>query len=252
MIEVVQVFESLALGAAGDALGGLFGIGGGVILIPTLALLYGLPQQVAQGTTLVMVAPSVLLSFLRYRRRVPLDLRIAVMLGLSALLAAYPMARLATALDPRHLRLAFAGFLALLAAIVAERTRRAAQQTPSPRALTWGWTALVGLAGGAVSGLFGVGGAFIVPPILTTFFGVRQIEAQGFGLALVSPGTIVALAAYAGAGQVDWALGIPLMVGGMTAISAGVAVAHRLPERRLRFAFCGLLIITAALLVLRR
>jgi uncharacterized membrane protein YfcA len=53
-----------------------------------------------------------------------------------------------------------------------------------------------------------------------------------------------------GAGQVDWRLGIPLAVGGVVAISAGVAFAHSLPERRLRFAFCGLLVLIAALLAL--
>ena len=59
-----------------------------------------------------------------------------------------------------------------------------------------------------------------------------------------------ALVAYAGAGRVDWGLGIPLALSGVIAISAGVAAAHRLPERRLRFAFCGLLTLTAALLAL--
>ena len=101
-----------------------------------------------------------------------------------------------------------------------------------------------------MSGLFGVGGAFIVPPVLTAFFGVRQVEAQGLALALVCPGTIVALLTYAGAGQVDWRIGVPLALGGIAAISAGVAAAHHLPERPLRFAFCGLLAATAGLLVL--
>ena len=90
----------------------------------------------------------------------------------------------------------------------------------------------------------------IVPPALTAFFGVRQVEGQGLGLALVAPGSVIAIVAYAGAGQVDWPLGIPLAVGGVAAISAGVAFAHSLPERRLRFAFCGLLVLIAALLVL--
>ena len=72
----------------------------------------------------------------------------------------------------------------------------------------------------------------------------------GLGLALVAPGSVIALVAYAGAGQVDWRLGIPLAVGGVVAISAGVAFAHSLPERRLRFAFCGLLVLIAALLAL--
>ena len=107
-----------------------------------------------------------------------------------------------------------------------------------------------GLAGGVVSGLFGVGGAFIAPPVLTALFGVRQVEAQGLALALVCPGPSSRLATYAGAGQVDWGLGVPLAIGGIAAIPLGVAAAHRLPERRLRFAFCGMLTFTAGLLAL--
>jgi uncharacterized membrane protein YfcA len=44
---------------------------------------------------------------------------------------------------------------------------------------------------------------------------------------------------------------LPLAIGGIAAVSAGVAIAHRLPERRLRIAFCGLLLVTAVLLALR-
>jgi uncharacterized membrane protein YfcA len=76
-------------------------------------------------------------------------------------------------------------------------------------------------------------------------------EAQGLALALVSPSALLALVAYAGAGQVDWLVGLPLALGGIAAITVGVAFASRLPERRARLAFCGLLLITALLLALR-
>jgi uncharacterized membrane protein YfcA len=102
-----------------------------------------------------------------------------------------------------------------------------------------------------VSGFFGIGGAFIAPPLLMAFFGLRQLEAQGLALALVSPSAFIALLAYAGAGQVDWVVGLPLALGGIGAISAGVALASRLPERRMRLAFCALLLLTAVLLALR-
>src|SRR6267154_2567875 len=153
-------------------------------------------------------------------------------LAFSAMASTYPAARFATALDPRGLRLAFATFLVILAAIIAYRTRRGSSRQPDRDPLPWGWSVPLGIVGGIVSGLFGVGGALIVPPALTAFFGVRQVEGQGLGLALVAPGSVIALVAYAGAGQVDWRLGIPLAVGGVVAISAGVAFTHSLPERR--------------------
>ena len=247
---IAQALAAAGLGMAGGIVGGLFGIGGGVLLTPLVGMLYGLDQQVAQGTTLVTVVPNVLFAFWRYRRRVGVDMRIAATLGLSALVATYPVARIATGLDPHDLRLAFAGFLLLLAAIIAWRTLSHTGEASRRPPLAWGWSAVLGLAGGVVSGLFGVGGAFIAPPVLTAFFGVRQIEAQGLALALVCPGTFVALATYAGAGQVDWALGLPLAIGGFAAIPLGVAAAYRLPERRLRLAFCAMLAVTAGLLAL--
>jgi hypothetical protein len=247
---LAQTLAATGLGAAGGIMGGLFGVGGGVIVIQLLGMLCGLDQQVAQGTTLVMVVPNVFFGFWRYHRLVGLDRRIAATLAISALAATYPVARIATGLDPHHLRLAFAGFLVILSAIVAYRTWRGYLGSPGRPPLAWGWSAVLGAAGGVVSGLFGVGGAFIAPPVLTALFGVRQIEAQGLALALVCPGTVVALLTYAGAGQVEWRLGVPLAIGGIAAISAGVAAAHRLPERGLRLAFCGLLTITAGLLAL--
>ena len=78
-----------------------------------------------------------------------------------------------------------------------------------------------------------------------------QLEAQGLALALVSPSALIALLAYAEAGRVDWLVGLPLALGGIAAISAGVKFASRLLERRMRFAFCGLLLLTAVLLGLR-
>jgi uncharacterized membrane protein YfcA len=88
--------------------------------------------------------------------------------------------------------------------------------------------------------------------ILSRWFGESQRATQGLALALVSPSAFIALLAYAGAGQVDWVVGLPLALGGMAAISAGVAFATRLPERRMRLAFCALLLLTAVLLALRR
>ena len=152
----------------------------------------------------------------------------------SALIATYPTARLATALDPHVLRLAFAVLLAVIAATVAYHTWRGGARVEARPTRAWGWIAIVGVIGGCLSGFFGVGGAFVAPPLLTTFFGLRQLEAQGLALALVSPSALIALVAYAEAGRVDWLVGLPLAIGGIAAISAGVKFASRLPERATR------------------
>jgi len=130
----------------------------------------------------------------------------------SALVATYPAARLATGLDPHVLRLAFALFLATIAATIGYHTWRGAVRVGVGPMRVWGWITVVGLIGGAFSGFFGVGGAFVAPPLLTTFFWLRQLEAQGLALALLSPSALIALLAYAEAGRVDWVVGLLRLV----------------------------------------
>src|SRR5258706_11135603 len=108
----IQVAAAAGLGGMAGLLGGLFGVGGGFLVIPLLGFFYGMDQQTAQGTALIMVVPNVLWAFSRYQRRFGVDLRMAAAIAGSALIAAYPTARFTTGLDPHVLRLAFAVFLA--------------------------------------------------------------------------------------------------------------------------------------------
>jgi len=243
------VVMTFALGLMLGAFGGLFGIGGGLIAIPVLGLAYGMDQQLAQGTALVMIVPNVIVGFWRYRQRVGVDLRIAATLAICAVGATYLAARFAVGLDATKLRAAFAAFIVILAIYYAHRVFSAGKAKTSRTPLAWGWTSIVGLVGGLLSGMFGVGGAVVAPPALTAFFGLTQAEAQGLALALIAPGTAIALATYSHADQVDWGMGLPLAAGGMIGIYGGVAAAHKLPERMLRLLFCGLLVATAFFLL---
>ena len=234
----------LVLGAVLGALGGLFGIGGGLIAIPILAIFFRLDQQHAQGTALVMVVPNVMVGLWDYARRGSVDRRVAILLGLCAVSFTLLGALYATRIAGPGLRYGFGAFTAALAVYFAARALRAAngRADGAPRArAAWGWTALVGLFGGILSGLFSVGGAVFAVPVLSLFFGYAQQEAQGLSLALVAPGTIVGIVTYALAGDVDWWIGVPLALGGTLTVRYGVALAHRLPQRTLQLLFCTLL-----------
>jgi uncharacterized membrane protein YfcA len=232
----------LVLGGVLGALGGLFGIGGGILAIPVLGLAFGLNQQHAQGTALVMVVPNVLVGLWGYARRGSVDRRVAIVLAACAVPFTYLGAIYATRVAGPGLRYGFGAYAAVLALWFAYQTLRGAGDASNrtPR-LLWGWTAVVGALGGVLSGLFSVGGALFAVPFLSLVFAYSQTEAQGLSLALVAPGTIVGIVAYALAGDVDWSIGIPLALGGTVCVRYGVALAHRLPERRLRLLFCALL-----------
>ena len=98
-MDLVGFVLNVVLGLALGTLGGLFGIGGGLIAIPVLGVMFDLDQQVAQGTALVMVVPNVLLAIWRYHQRNRIDWRQALTLGLSGLICAWLAAQWALGLD---------------------------------------------------------------------------------------------------------------------------------------------------------
>ncbi|SDI50068.1 hypothetical protein SAMN05216588_11819 [Pseudomonas flavescens] len=250
-MDVLTFALNVVLGVLLGTLGGLFGIGGGLIAIPVLGVLFGLDQQLAQGTALVMVVPNVLLALWRYHQRNRIDLRHALALALSSFVFALYGAGWAVNLDPQSMRVAFVIFLVALAAYnllrLFLRPPSAAAQLRHP----WPWLAVLGSGSGLLGGLFGVGGAVIATPILTSVFGTSQVVAQGLSLALAAPSTGVTLATYALHDHVHWALAMPLAIGGLLSISWGVRMAHALPEPLLRVLFTLFLLLCALLLGLR-
>lgn len=238
----------IVLGAALGTVGGLFGIGGGLIAIPALGVLFGLDQQLAQGTALVMVVPNVLLALWRYNQRNRIELRYALPLSLCSLLFAWLGSIWAVGIDAHSMRLGFVGFL--LALVVWNLARMLMRTAPASSQLRypWPWLGVLGCFAGTMGGLFGVGGAVVATPVLTSVFGTTQVVAQGLSLALAAPSTSVTLLTYGLHHSVDWQMGAALAVGGLLSISWGVKLAHALPERVLRMMFCGFLVVCAVLL----
>lgn len=238
----------VALGAALGTLGGLFGIGGGLVAIPALAVLFGLDQQMAQGTALVMVVPNVMLALWRYHQRNRIDWRQALPLSVCSLLFAWLGSIWAVGLDAHAMRLGFVGFLVVLALWNGVRLFMRNAMASDHLRHAWPWLAVLGAFAGSMGGLFGVGGAVVATPVLTSVFGATQVVAQGLSLALAVPSTSITLLTYGVHHSVDWSIGLPLAVGGLLSISWGVRLAHALPEKVLRGLFCGFLVVCAVLL----
>lgn len=249
-VALPELFMMLSLGAALGFLGGLFGIGGGIIVIPLLVLGFGMDQALAQGTALVMMVPNLLLSWFRYSQRQPVALSTALQIGALACLTTWLVAQVATRLAPDLMKVVFSVFLLLLSVrMLLGRAKDGATQTRNP--LSPRLLPLVGMLGGSVMGLLGVGGGLLATPIFSGCFGQRQTVAQSLSLALVAPSSIIALLTYSSAQRVDWSIGLPLALGGLFTVSAGVAVACRLPERRMRAAFAWMIFSTAAWMLLK-
>jgi hypothetical protein len=248
-VTLVHFLIFVVLGGAFGFVGGLFGIGGAFLAIPLLGIGFGMSEQSAQGTALAMGVPNVLVGLWSYSRKARIDWRLAIPLALTALPFTFLSARVATVLPSKSLRIAFSIFLVVVALDLARRTFLAPQRARTP--LAWPWATAAGAAGGTFSGFFGIGGAIMTVPVMTMFFGLTQLEAQGMSLAFAAPTTILTTATYAHVGDVDWAVGIPLAAGGVLSVSRGVLLAHRLPERALRSLFIGFVLVVAIALYVK-
>jgi hypothetical protein len=248
---VIEFLLYLVFGAALGTLGGIFGIGGGLIAIPLLGVLCGLDQQIAQGTALVMVVPNVLLALWRYHQRNRIELRHALPLASMGFCFAWIGSIWAVGVDAQTMRIGFVAFLVTLSAYNLTRMFTASAPASAQMNYSWPWLGVLGAASGTMGGLFGVGGAVVATPVLTSLFGTTQVVAQGLSLALALPSTGVTLVTYAVHHQVHWMTGVPLALGGLMSISWGVRIAHAMPERVLRGLFCGFLVCCAVMLAVK-
>jgi uncharacterized protein len=105
----------LAIGLAAGILGGFFGVGGGVLIVPALVLLLGVEQHSAVGTSLGALLPPVgILGAYEYYKHGQLNITFAILLGAGLLLGGYFGAKIAVTLSGLVLRRAFAIFLIIV------------------------------------------------------------------------------------------------------------------------------------------
>jgi uncharacterized membrane protein YfcA len=106
----------LALGLAAGVLSGLFGIGGGVVIVVALVLVGRMPILQATGTSLgALLLPVGLLGAMEYHRRGLLDVRASALIALGLFLGVWFGAKLAIGTPPATLQRLFSGFLIVLA-----------------------------------------------------------------------------------------------------------------------------------------
>jgi uncharacterized membrane protein YfcA len=238
-----EIVVFLLIGGAIGFVGGLFGVGGAVMSIPVLGVFFGMSEQEAQGTSLVMVVSNVVLGLFQYHREQKLDLRMGAILAVSAVPFAYLGVRIVTLLPSNTVRVAFGVFIVCIALFMTWRLT-----TPLPafkRRFPRPFAAAIGAFSGLLAGAFGIGGAMFTIPAMTVFFGLSQVASQGMALALAVPGALVGIATYAAARDVDWIVGIPLAVGGLISVPFGAHVAHRIPDRTLRWLWIAQLLVAA-------
>jgi uncharacterized membrane protein YfcA len=116
MTDVSESLKLLVLGGAAGVLSGMFGIGGGLVIVPALVLIFGFEIKAAIGTSLfVILLPTGLLGVLEYHKNGQLRLPAGLLIALGVFVGAYFGAKLAGAVSDTTMKRSYALFLILVA-----------------------------------------------------------------------------------------------------------------------------------------
>ncbi len=183
------VITCIGVGLLAGLMSGLFGVGGGTVIVPLLVLVLGFDQRLAAGTSLGAIVPTASVGVISYALNDSVAWIPALILAGGAVIGAQVGTALLAKLSQTVLRWGFVGFLGVVIVMlfVVIPSRDAVLE------LTW-WTGLgliaLGLVTGVLAGLLGVGGGIIVVPALIFLFGTSDLVAKGTSLLMMIPTAI--------------------------------------------------------------
>lgn len=110
-----DIFLYILLGLTAGVLSGLVGIGGGILIVPSLVLLFGMTQHQAQGTSLAVLIPPVgILAAMTYYKEGLIDLRVAGLICAGFVIGALFGAKISISLSDAVMKKVFGGILLLV------------------------------------------------------------------------------------------------------------------------------------------
>ncbi len=257
MTAVVDSAATALVGLVSGVLSGLFGIGGGLVTTPAIHLVLGYSELVAVGTPLLVIVPTALTGAVSYHRRGLADVRAGVIIGVCGSVASVLGALAATWVGGPVVLLATAVLITYMAIEMIRQAlsaRGSAESGPeqalpvsaSKRVPLW----LLGLITGLYSGFLGLGGGFVVVPLLGKWFGYPMKRAIGTSLVAIAVLAVPGSIAHYLLGNVDLALALALMVGVVPGALLGARLTASAQDWHLRVGFATFLLATGVVLAL--
>lgn len=248
----------ILVGIVAGVFAGLFGIGGGIIIVPALILFAGFTLVRATGTSLAAILlPVGILGVIAYAKAKVIDLRASAYIAAGLLASVAVGAWLANTLPVDVMRRLFAAFCLYVGwnfidpvtrlrkwrgLEVALKPEPEANPRPSPAALVG-----IGLMAGVMAGMFGIGGGNIIVPLLTLAFHYPPKRAIATSLgAILFPFGVPGVLYYYNAGNLDLGAAAWIAAGLFAGTVFGALITIKLPGRTVKLLYGLFLIFVAA------
>ncbi|MET8623834.1 sulfite exporter TauE/SafE family protein [Kitasatospora sp. NPDC004669] len=228
---------------------GILGGGGSMLTVPILVYLAGQDTKQAITTSLFVVGITSIAGLISHARAGRVRWRTGTLFGLTGMAGAYAGGRVAAYIPDTVLLVAFAlMMLATAAAMLRGPAKTATQpqgEPPLHRLL------LQGLVVGAVTGILGAGGGFLIVPALALLAGLPMGIAVGTSLLVIAMNSFAGLAGHISGAHLDWNLALAVTAAAVLGSLIGGRYAGRIPQHTLRTGF-GWFVIAMGLFVLSR
>ncbi len=250
MPSLPRLLAYVGIGAVAGFLSGLFGVGGGVLIVPGLVLLLHMPQKLASGTSLLAVAPLSVGGMLAYAAGGHIDWAASLVIAIGAVVGGAIGSALLHRLPSTIISWIFIATLLVVAVqLFLEEPTRGEPRLLSPLDLLL--LLGLGLLAGVLSGLIGVGGGIIIVPALIIVAGFGDLAAKGGSLVALMPNAVTTSILNLRRRNADLVAGLTIGIVGAGVAVLGMHAATWIDPRTGAILFGAFLLIVAAQLTVR-
>lgn len=238
-------WQGLLIGAMAGLLSGLFGVGGGIVIVPALLAIMSMERKLAHGTSLAATLPVAAASLVTYSVNGNVDWPVAACLAIGAIVGAVIGTQLLQIIPKRPLTIIFI----VVILFTAVRLGLADDALGRDDLSVVGGLALVaiGLLTGTLSGLLGIGGGVIMVPALIVLFAEIPVIAKGTSVAVIVPSSLVGTLRNRKHRNADLRVATAIGASGIIAAVIGSLIADGIDDRLSNVMFALLLVIVAVL-----
>ena len=244
----LPILSVLTIGSLAGLFAGLFGVGGGFVMVPLFVLWLGMQQKRAHATSLLAVTFISTAALIPYLHLNNVSWSTAGLVCIGSISGIFVGVRMLQVFSERTVTLVFSGvlFAAAIRLLISAEPHQIFHGVAGQLILV-----LIGLLSGALAGLLGVGGGIVIVPALIICSGLAPTDARGTSLVIIIVSAVIGAGLHHRLGNLDHKIAVYSGIAGVPAAVLGAYLGTRISNVILIPMFCALLFAMAVQLILR-